>query len=173
MAKKELTGYNYVAIVNILTDCNHKDYAFALYDADFTQWQAVMANAGDTDDTYFVVSANGNWTVARLVRIVTLAEYMAENNGQKPKKEVISVCDVSNYNVREACRKAEAQKEARKIALSKDIDERIAKLKDAAYYRRIADEFGSKDPELKELIDELVAIAEQDLVTCTNNTVAQ
>lgn len=161
---KELTGYKYVAITHILSDCYNKEYAFALYDEDYVCWQAIASKSADDDDNYFVVSANGNMVVAKLLRIETLEEYMRKNNGQKPKKEVVCACDTHNYSVRLINREVEAKKNARKAELSKTIDERIATLKNAAYYRRLADEFGDKDAELKQLIEELIELTDRELV---------
>ena len=42
--------------------------------------------------------------------------------------------------------------------LFKELDERIAKLKDMDYYERMADELGNRDSELKSLVDELFKV---------------
>lgn len=152
----KLTGYKYVAIVNLVDDINAKDYGFAVYDEDMDFFNRIPFDY-DTP-AYLIVNARDNYSLAKLKRIVCIEEYSKDCTAPVTK-EVICFCDATNYNNRIKQRKEEAERKIKETKLRSELDERIAKLKDMDYYKRMADELGSRDSELKSLVDELVKVA--------------
>lgn len=133
--------YNYVAIVNLVEDYNQKDYAFALYEAEYEKCY---------DSCYVLVNPRDKITLGRIKEIMTVEEY-----GKNVTKEVIGVCDMTAYYNRIATREAEVERQKKEAQLRKELDERISKLKDIEYYNRMAKELADKDPEIANLVSEL------------------
>jgi len=126
-----------IAVVNLLDDCYKKDYGFALYD---------VANVSDL----VVVNPRSSYSLGTIKQILTKEEY-----GSPVTKEVIGVVSMDAYNKRVEDRERAAKLEKEKKELQKELDKKIAKLKDLEFYERMAKELGDKDPEISEMVSKL------------------
>ena len=142
---ERMEKYNYVAIVNLVEGYGKKDYGLALYDSD---WQKCC------NGCYVLVNPQNKITLGVIKKVKTVEEY-----GKNVTNEVIGVCDMSGYNDRVEARQRELDRQKKEAQLKKELDERISKLKDMDYYKRMVDELGNRDSELKSLVDELVKVA--------------
>lgn len=84
-----MTGYDLVAIVNLLEDCNKKDYGFALYKEEYE-----LLRTANLENTLVVVNARSkNRRVLEKVKeILSLKEY-----GKNPTAQVIGVANMDAY----------------------------------------------------------------------------
>ena len=147
--EKKMTGFNKVAIVNLLDDYNKKDYGFALYDS---EW--VLMEYGEHEvkpNTLVVVNArNKDNRILGIVKdIVSIEEY---NKGVTA--QVLGVVNMDGYyaRVNEENRLKELAK--KKAAIEKELEAEINKRKSVEYYEEMANKY-SDNPRLKELVDEL------------------
>lgn len=151
-----MAAYNHVAIVNLVDDKKSKDYGFAVYDEDMECLNNILENK--PNQVYLIVNARNKYSLAKLKDIVDVETYL-NNNDSRVTKEVICFCNDINYNNRIKQRKEEIERKAKEMKLRAELDSRIAKLKNMEYYKRMADELGSRDSELKSLVDELVKVS--------------
>lgn len=139
---RNMTGFNRIAIVNLLEDYNKRDYAFALYETEFR-----VLSVGDL----VVVNARGknNRVLGTVKEIMSLEEYGKDVNAQ-----VVAVANMSAYNARnkEESKAREAAK--RKAAIEKELKKEINKRKTIEIYEEIAKRY-SDNPRLAELVAEL------------------
>ena len=86
MEDRNMTGFNRVAIVNLLEDYSKKDYAFALYETEFR-----VLSVGDL----VVVNARGkdNRVLGTVKEVMTIDEYSKGVNAQ-----VVAVVNMDAYN---------------------------------------------------------------------------
>lgn len=84
-----MTGYDLVAIVNLLEDCNKKDYGFALYKEEYELLRS--ANLGNT---LVVVNARSKdrRVLGKVKEILSLKEY-----GKNPTAQVVGVANMDAY----------------------------------------------------------------------------
>lgn len=87
-----MTGYDLVAIVNLLEDCNKKDYGFALYKEEYELLRS--ANLGNT---LVVVNARSKdrRILGKVKEILSLEEY-----GKRPTAQVVGVANMDAYSKR-------------------------------------------------------------------------
>lgn len=143
---ERMEKYNYIAIVNLVEDYGKKDYGFAIYDS---EWKKCY------DGCYVLVNPQNKITLGVIKEIKTVEEY-----GKNVAKEVVGVCDMSNYYDRVEARQRELDRQKKEAQLRKELDERISKLKDMEYYNRMAKELAEKDPEIANLVSELGTVVE-------------
>lgn len=141
--EKNMTGFNMIAIVNLLDDYNKKDYGFALYEE---EWKLLKS-----DGDLVVVNARGkdNRILGAIKSIMSVEEY-----GKGVTAQVVGVVNMDGYNARieEENRLKELAK--KKAAIEKELEEEINKRKSVEYYEEMSKKY-SDNPRLAELVTEL------------------
>jgi hypothetical protein len=128
-----------VAVVNLQSDYNKKDYGFALYGS---------ANIGDL----VVVNPRGEFTLGTIKDIVTVAQF---EDGTGVDREVIDVVYKNNYDNRVKCRELHVEKIEKTRKLKRLLDIRMDKFRDADYYISMAEKYKYEDSELVSMASEL------------------
>lgn len=84
-----MTGYDLVAIVNLLEDCNKKDYGFALYKEEYE-----LLRSANLENTLVVVNARSKdrRVLGKVKEILSLEEY-----GKRPTAQVVGVVNMDAY----------------------------------------------------------------------------
>lgn len=84
-----MTGYDLVAIVNLLEDCNKKDYGFALYKEEYE-----LLRTSNLENTLVVVNARSKnrRVLGKVKEILSLKEY-----GKNPTAQVVGVVNMDAY----------------------------------------------------------------------------
>lgn len=84
-----MTGYDLVAIVNLLEDCNKKDYGFALYKEEYE-----LLRTASLENTLVVVNARdkNRRVLGKVKEILSLKEY-----GKNPTAQVVGVANMDAY----------------------------------------------------------------------------
>jgi hypothetical protein len=84
-----MTGYDLVAIVNLLEDCNKKDYGFALYKEEYE-----LLRTANLENTLVVVNARSKdrRVLGKVNEILSLKEY-----GKNPTAQVVGVANMDAY----------------------------------------------------------------------------
>lgn len=84
-----MTGYDLVAIVNLLEDCNKKDYGFALYKEEYE-----LLRSANLKNTLVVVNARSKdrRVLGKVKEILSLKEY-----GKNPTAQVVGVVNMEAY----------------------------------------------------------------------------
>lgn len=105
-----MTGYDLVAIVNLLEDCNKKDYGFALYKEEYE-----LLRTANLENTLVVVNARSKdrRILGKVKEILSLKEY-----GKNPTAQVVGVANMDAY----AKRKEEEERIDRIKELNRLID---------------------------------------------------
>lgn len=87
-----MTGYDLVAIVNLLEDWNDKDYGFALYKEEYE-----LLRRANLDNTLVVVNARSKdrRILGRVKEILTVEEY-----DKNPTAQVVGVVNMDAYTKR-------------------------------------------------------------------------
>lgn len=144
-----MTGFNRVAIVNLLGDYNKKDYAFALYDEE----EKLIVRSWNGDEFSCLVVTNAGGKDKRILGKVKLIT-SAEEYGKNVTAQVVGVVNMDAYNARigEENRLKEIAK--KKAEIEKALDAEIKKRKDSEYYERMAKEY-SDNPLIVKLVEEL------------------
>lgn len=137
-----MTGFNRVAIVNLLEDYSKKDYAFALYETEFR-----VLRVGDL----VVVNARGkdNRVLGTVKEIMTLEEY-----GKGVNAQIVAVINMDAYNARVEEENKAKEVAKKKAAIEKELEEEINKRKTVEFYEEMANKY-SDNPRLAELVAEL------------------
>lgn len=137
-----MTGFNRVAIVNLLEDYRKKDYAFALYE---TEWKALQP--GDL----VVVNARGkdNRVLGTVKEMMSLEEY-----GKGVNAQVVAVANMSAYNARIEEENKAREVAKKKAAIEKELEKEINKRKTVEFYEEMANKY-SDNPRLADLVAEL------------------
>ena len=151
-----MTGYNYIAIVNMFNDLHKKDYSFALYDAEKSLLTKDETLELSIKNPLVVTNANGknNRVLAIVKEIKTVEEYKTTCNN-KITAQIVGVVNMDAFLEREENAKKAAELKQKKDNLISQIQARADKLKDLAYFEHIAEKFADIDPRLKELVNEL------------------
>lgn len=91
-----MTGYDLVAIVNLLEDWNNKDYGFALYKEEYE-----LLRTENLENTLVVVNAGSKdrRILGKVKEILSLEEY-----GKNPTAQVVGVVNMDSY---EKCKEEE------------------------------------------------------------------
>lgn len=113
-----MTGYDLVAIVNLLEDCNKKDYGFALYKEEYE-----LLRTANLENTLVVVNARSKnrRVLGKVKEILSLKEY-----GKNPTAQVVGVANMDAY----AKRKEEEDRIDRIKELNHLIDKKLDELLD-------------------------------------------
>lgn len=113
-----MTGYDLVAIVNLLEDCNKKDYGFALYKEEYE-----LLRTTNLENTLVVVNARSKdrRVLGKVKEILSLEEY-----GKNPTAQVVGVANMDAY----AKRKEEEDRIDRIKELNHLIDKKLDELLD-------------------------------------------
>lgn len=84
-----MAGYDLVAIVNLLEDCNKKDYGFALYNEEYE-----LLRSANLENTFVVVNARSKdrRVLGKVKEILSLKEY-----GKNPTAQVVGVANMDAY----------------------------------------------------------------------------
>lgn len=84
-----MTGYDLVAIVNLLEDCNKKDYGFALYKEEYE-----LLRTANLENALVVVNARSKdrRVLGKVKEILSLKEY-----GKNPTAQVVGVANMDAY----------------------------------------------------------------------------
>lgn len=84
-----MAGYDLVAIVNLLEDCNKKDYGFALYKEEYE-----LLRTANLENTLVVVNARSKdrRVLGKVKEILSLKEY-----GKNPTAQVVGVANMDAY----------------------------------------------------------------------------
>lgn len=111
-----MTGYDLVAIVNLLEDCNKKDYGFALYKEEYE-----LLRSANLENTLVVVNARSKdrRVLGKVKAILSLKEY-----GKNPTAQVVGVANMDAY----AKRKEEEDYIDRVKELNHLIDKKLDEL---------------------------------------------
>lgn len=148
----KMTGFSKVAIVNLVDDCNKKDYGFALYDKDINE----IVKYDTNHPLYLVVNARGkdNRVLGTLKEIKTVEEY-----GKGVTAQVVGVVNMNAYNARidEENRQKEIAK--KKASIEKELKSEIEKMNNIALYEKMAKEH-PENPRLAELVNALKELGE-------------
>lgn len=111
-----MTGYDLVAIVNLLEDCNKKDYGFALYKEEYE-----LLRSANLENTLVVVNARSKdrRVLGKVKEILSLKEY-----GKNPTAQVVGVANMDAYMNR-----VEEEERVNKIKeLNRLIDKKLDEL---------------------------------------------
>lgn len=143
MEDKNMTGFERVAIVNLLDDYNKKDYGFALYEEDLKLLKG--------DGHLVVVNARGknNRILGTVKNIMSVEEY-----GKNVTAQVVGVVNMDRYDAEIAEENRLAEIAKKKAEIEKALDVEIKKRKDAEYYEKMAKEY-SDNPLIVQLVEEL------------------
>lgn len=111
-----MTGYDLVAIVNLLEDQNKKDYGFALYKEEYE-----LLRTANLENTLVVVNARSKnrRVLGKVKEILSLKEY-----GKNPTAQVVGVANMDAY----AKRKEEEERIDRIKELNRLIDKKLDEL---------------------------------------------
>lgn len=153
----EMTGYKYVAIVNMFNDVNRKDYAFALYETE----KDLLVNQ-ETMELYInepLVVTNSTSKNNRTLAIVKEIKPVEEYKGCKITAQIVGVVNMYGYLDRKAAEEKELELKRKKNELITQIQARVDKLNNLAYFERIANQFADIDPDLAGLVDELKGLS--------------
>lgn len=106
-----MTGYDLVAIVNLLEDCNKKDYGFALYKEEYE-----LLRSANLENTLVVVNARSKdrRVLGKVKEILSLKEY-----GKNPTAQVVGVANMDAY--------AKRKEEEERIDRIKELNRLIKK----------------------------------------------
>ena len=146
-----MEGFKNVAIVNLLEDCNKKDYGFALYDEDLN----LIIESGNVPAMVIVNARGKNHRVLGTVKeIMPLNVY----RGSLPTAEVVGVVNMNNYIVREEEKARQEELAKKRAAIEAEIEKEINKRKSVEYYEEMARKY-SDNPRLAELVGELKGLS--------------
>lgn len=148
----KMTGFNSVAIVNLVDDYNKKDYGFALYNKE----AELIVKSDPNHPVYVVVNARGkdNKVLGILKEIKTVEEY-----GKGVTAQVVGIVNMNAYNARveEENRQKEIAKQ--KVNIEKELKSEIEKMNNIALYEKMASEH-PENPRLTELVNALKELGE-------------
>lgn len=144
----KMTGFNKVAIVNLLESYNGKDYGFALYDS---EWVLIEAKS----NALVVVNAKGkeNRVLGVVKEVMSLEEY-----GKNVNAQVVAVVNMDSYNARIEEENKAKEIAKKKAAIEKELEEEINKRKTVEFYEEMATKY-SDNPRLAELVAELKSLS--------------
>ena len=149
----KMTGFEQVAIVNLVEDYSKKDYGFALYEG---EWNLIVEKDPSKHPVYVVVNARGkdNRVLGVVKELMTVEEY-----GKNVTAQVVGVVNMDGYNARidEENRLKEIAKQ--KASIEKELKSEIDKMNNIALYEKMAKEH-PENPRLAELVNALKELGE-------------
>lgn len=148
-----MTGFNKVAIVNLLDDSSKKDNAFALFDSEWA-----LMEQGETEvkpNTLVVVNPRGknNRILGVVKQIFTTEEYTSNVTAQ-----VVGVVNMVGYDARVAEQERLIEIAKKKLAIEKELKEEINKINTIELYEKMAKDH----PENTRLSELVAALKELD-----------
>ena len=148
----KMTGFNKVAIVNLVDDYNKKDYGFALYDEDFDE----IIEYDTKHPLYVIVNARGkdNRVLGIIKQIKTVKEY-----GKNVTAQVVGVVNMNAYNARIDEENRQKEIARQKASIEKELKSEIEKMNNIALYEKMAKEH-PENPRLTELVNALKELGE-------------
>ena len=150
--ENKMTGFNKVAIVNLVDDYNKKDYGFALYDEDFDE----IIEYDTKHPLYVIVNARGkdNRVLGIIKQIKTVKEY-----GKNVTAQVVGVVNTNAYNARIDDENRQKEIARQKASIEKELKSEIEKMNNIALYEKMAKEH-PENPRLTELVNALKELGE-------------
>jgi len=149
----KMTGFEQIAIVNLVEDYSKKDYGFALYE---DEWKLIAEKDPSKHPVYVVVNARGkdNRVLGILKEVKSVEAY-----GKGVTAQVVGVVNMSAYNARidEENRQKEIAKQ--KASIEKELKSEIDKMNNIALYEKMAKEH-PENPRLAELVNALKELGE-------------
>lgn len=149
----KMTGFEQIAIVNLVEDYSKKDYGFALYE---NEWNLIVEEDPSKHPVYVVVNAGGkdNRVLGVVKELMTVEEY-----GKNVTAQVVGVVNMDGYNARidEENRLKEISKQ--KASIEQELKSEIEKMKNIALYEKMAKEH-PENPRLAELVNALKELGE-------------
>lgn len=149
----KMTGFEQIAIVNLVEDYSKKDYGFALYE---NEWNLIVEEDPSKHPVYVVVNARGkdNRVLGVVKELMTVEEY-----GKNVTAQVVGVVNMDGYNARidEENRLKEIAKQ--KASIEQELKSEIEKMKNIALYEKMAKEH-PENPRLTELVNALKELGE-------------
>lgn len=149
----KMTGFEQIAIVNLVEDYSKKDYGFALYE---DEWKLIAEKDSSKHPVYVVVNARGkdNRVLGILKEVKSVEAY-----GKGVTAQVVGVVNMSAYNARidEENRQKEIAKQ--KASIEKELKSEIDKMNNIALYEKMAKEH-PENPRLAELVNALKELGE-------------
>ena len=151
--ENKMTGFEQIAIVNLIEDYSKKDYGFALYD---DEWKLIVEKDPSKHPVYVVVNTRGkdNRVLGIVKELMTVKEY-----GKGVTAQVVGVVNMDGYNARidEENRQKEIAKQ--KASIEKELKSEIEKMNNIALYEKMAKEH-PENPRLAELVNALKELRE-------------
>lgn len=151
--ENKMTGFEQIAIVNLVEDYSKKDYGFALYD---DEWKLIVEKDPSKHPVYVVVNTRGkdNRVLGIVKELMTVKEY-----GKGVTAQVVGVVNMDGYNARidEENRQKEIAKQ--KASIEKELKSEIEKMDNIALYEKMAKEH-PENPRLAELVNALKELGE-------------
>ncbi len=149
----KMTGFEQIAIVNLVEDYSKKDYGFALYE---DEWKLIAEKDLSKHPVYVVVNARGkdNRVLGILKEVKSVEAY-----GKGVTAQVVGVVNMNAYNARidEENRQKEITKQ--KASIEKELKSEIEKMNNIALYEKMAKEH-PENPRLAELVNALKELGE-------------
>lgn len=149
----KMTGFEQVAIVNLVEDYSKKDYGFALYE---DERNLIVEKDPSKHPVYVVVNTRGkdNRVLGIVKELMTVEEY-----GKNVTAQVVGVVNMDGYNARidEENRHKEIAKQ--KASIEKELKSEIEKMNNIALYEKMAKEH-PENPRLAELVNALKELGE-------------
>lgn len=149
----KMTGFEQIAIVNLVEDYSKKDYGFALYE---DEWKLIAEKDPSKHPVYVVVNARGkdNRVLGILKEVKSVEAY-----GKGVTAQVVGVVNMNAYNARidEENRQKEIAKQ--KASIEKELKSEIDKMNNIALYEKMVKEH-PENPRLAELVNALKELGE-------------
>lgn len=149
----KMTGFEQIAIINLVEDYSKKDYGFALYE---DEWKLIVEKDPLKHPVYVVVNTRGkdNKVLGVIKKLMPVKEY-----GKGVTAQVVGVVNMDGYNARidEENRLKEIAKQ--KSSIEKELKSEIEKMNNIALYEKMAKEH-PENPRLAELVNALKELGE-------------
>ena len=148
----KMTGFNKVAIVNLVDDYNKKDYGFALYDEDMNE----IVKYDTNHPLYVIVNARGkdNRVLGILKEVKSVEAY-----GKCVTAQVVGVVNMNAYNARIDEENHQKEIAKKKASIENELKIEIEKMNNIALYEKMAKEH-PENPRLAELVNALKELGE-------------
>lgn len=149
----KMTGFEQVAIVNLVEDYSKKDYGFALYE---DERNLIVEKDPSKHPVYVVVNTRGkDKRVLGIVKeLMTVEEY-----GKNVTAQVVGVVNMDGYNARIDKENRLKEIAKQKASIEKELKSEIEKMNNIALYEKMAKEH-PENPRLAELVNALKELGE-------------
>lgn len=149
----KMTGFEQVAIVNLVEDYSKKDYGFALYE---DERNLIVEKDPSKHPVYVVVNTRGkdNRVLGIVKELMTVEEY-----GKNVTTQVVGVVNMDGYNARIDKENRLKEIAKQKASIEKELKSEIEKMNNIALYEKMAKEH-PENPRLAELVNALKELGE-------------